>query len=84
MYFYLGMNPKSVGLAKVQEPITSQTDKTFDEINELSMDEKTIEIEQQEMLEQTFLLDPTMTFAEVATYYGIDVLDFVRYECGET
>lgn len=82
------MNPKSVGSTKVQEPIKKPQlelpDKTFDEINELSMDEKTIEIEQQEMLEQSFLLDPTMKFSEVATYYGIDVQDFVRYECGET
>jgi len=86
------MNPKSVGVLKIQEPIKSEDvvpTKTFNE-NDVSsmdsMDEKNSDsaIEEDGMLEQAFLLDPSITVGQVATDYGIDVLDFVRYECGET
>lgn len=51
-----------------------------------SIDEKksNSKIEEEGMLEQDFLLDTSCTVGQVATDYGIDILDFVRYECGET
>lgn len=86
------MNPKSVGVLNIQEPIKPQEvipAKTFNENDDSSMDsidEKNSDsiIEEDGMLEQPFLLDPSITVGQVATDYGIDVLDFVRYECGET
>lgn len=88
--FDLGMNPKSVGVLKTDEPVKPQdvvVDKMIKENEDSSLDnvdEKKSEIEEDGMLEQDFLLDPSMTVGQVATDYGIDVLDFVRYECGET
>lgn len=90
--FYLGMNPKSVGVLKIHEPIKSEDvvpAKTFNENDDSSLDsidDKNSDstIEEDGMLEQAFLLDPSITVGQVATDYGIDVLDFVRYECGET
>lgn len=86
------MNPKSVGVLSIQEPIKSQevvAAKTFNENDDSSLDnidEKQSEsaFEEDGMLEQAFLLDPSITVGQVATDYGIDILDFVRYECGET
>jgi len=86
------MNPKSVGVLSIQEPIKSQevvTAKTFNENDDSSLDnidekQSESEFEEDGMLEQAFLLDPSITVGQVATDYGIDILDFVRYECGET
>jgi len=86
------MNPKSVGVLSIQEPIKSQevvAAKTLNENDDSSLDnidEKQSEsaFEEDGMLEQAFLLDPSITVGQVATDYGIDILDFVRYECGET
>jgi translation elongation factor EF-Ts len=86
------MNPKSVGVLNIHEPIKSQevvAPKTLNENDDSSMDsidEKSSEstIEEDGMLEQAFLLDPSITVGQVATDYGIDILDFVRYECGES
>lgn len=88
----IGMNPKSVGVLSIQEPIKSQevvAAKTLNENDDSSLDnidEKQSEsaFEEDGMLEQAFLLDPSITVGQVATDYGIDILDFVRYECGET
>lgn len=86
------MNPKSVGVLSIQEPIKSQEvvpAKTFNENDDSSLDnidekQSESEFEEDGMLEQAFLLDPSITVGQVATDYGIDILDFVRYECGET
>lgn len=89
------MNPKSVGVLKIHgsvetnsseatvkdEKLDTQNDEdSLDNANILKLDS---EIEDG-MLEQDFLLDPSVTVGQVATDYGIDVLDFVRFECGET
>lgn len=86
------MNPKCVGVLKTCEPVEPQEvvpDITFSENDDTSIDsvdkkKSNSNIEEDGMLEQDFLLDPSMTVGQVATDYGIDVLDFVRYECGET
>lgn len=86
------MNPKCVGVLKTDEPVKSQdvvVDNIINENEDSSLDnidekKSNSEIEEDGMLEQDFLLDPSMTVGQVATDYGIDVLDFVRYECGET
>lgn len=84
------MNPKCVGVLETHEPvkkIESVPDITFSENDDTSLDnvkENENDIEEDGMLEQAFLLDPSLTVGQVATDYGIDVLDFVRYECGET
>lgn len=89
------MNPKSVGVLKTQSPMetnsseaavkdekldTENDEDSLDNVNTLKSDS---EIEDG-MLEQNFLLDPSVTVGQIATDYGIDVLDFVRFECGET
>ncbi|XP_050438215.1 elongation factor Ts, mitochondrial [Adelges cooleyi] len=86
----IGMNPKSVGvlgpyeLTKSQDKVNDENDST--EIQDtVNVDEKpSDEIEEDGMLEQAFLLDPSLTVGQVATDYGIDILDFVRFECGES
>jgi len=87
------MNPKSVGVLKIHEPIKSEEvvpAKTFNEndddssMDSIDENNSNSTIEEDGMLEQAFLLDPSITVGQVATDYGIDVLDFVRYECGET
>lgn len=86
------MNPKCVGVLKTNESVTSKEsapDITFvenDDTSVDSLDEKksASEVEEDGMLEQDFLLDPSCTVGQVATDYGIDILDFVRYECGES
>jgi elongation factor Ts len=86
------MNPKSVGVLKTDDSVIFKdvaTNKNVNENEDSSLDnidenKSNSEIEEDGMLEQDFLLDPSMTVGQVATDYGIDVLDFVRYECGET
>lgn len=86
------MNPKCVGVLKTNESVKSQKpapDITFMEndestINSLDDKKSASEVEEDGMLEQDFLLDPSCTVGQVATDYGIDILDFVRYECGES
>jgi len=86
------MNPKCVGVLKTLEhfepnaPIESSDEKLDEHDNSSidSVDEKKSNSEvEDEMLEQDFLLDPSITVRQVANCYGIDVLDFVRFECGE-
>lgn len=89
------MNPKFVGVLKTQGPMetnsseatvsdekldTQNDEDSLDNVNTLKLDSKI----EDGMLEQDFLLDPSVTVGQVATDYGIDVLDFVRFECGET
>lgn len=86
----LGMDPKTVGALKTHEPvksekeeipenIISENDDSLDNVDQKKPDTKV----EDGMLEQDFLLDPSITVGQVATDYGIDILDFVRYECGE-
>lgn len=87
------MNPKCVGVLKTIDetvkPPDVLPDITFTESNDSSMDDNIDEKkfnnknEEDGMLEQDFLLDPSLTVGQVANDYGIDILDFVRYECGE-
>lgn len=86
------MNPKCVGVLKTDESVKSQAPKP--DITFMENDENTIDnlddknsaskVEEDGMLEQDFLLDPSCTVGQVASDYGIDILDFVRYECGES
>lgn len=85
------MNPKCVGVLKTDESVKSQAptpDITFEENDESKIDsldnKNSAKVEEDGMLEQDFLLDPSCTVGQVATDYGIDILDFVRYECGES
>ncbi|XP_050528888.1 elongation factor Ts, mitochondrial [Daktulosphaira vitifoliae] len=85
----IGMNPKIVGVLRTYESPKSQDEiinnDTLTVNEDTSVDErKNVEFEEDGMLEQAFLLDPSLTVGQVATEYGIDVLDFVRYECGES
>lgn len=89
------MNPKCVGVLKTNEPLKSilpvveiSEEKLNDQSDDASLDnideKKSNSDVEDGMLEQDFLLDPSVTVGQVATDYGIDVLDFVRFECGET
>lgn len=87
------MNPKAVGvldthkLNKSPEVVPDITyNENDDSLLDTNIDENKLqsEVENHNMLEQDFLLDPSITVGQVVTDYGIDVIDFVRYECGET
>jgi len=84
------MNPKTIGDYRLHEPVTSQLVPgiIFRENNKVSienLDEKKSEIdEKQNILEQDFLLNPCMTVGQIVMDHEIVLLDFVRYECGET
>jgi len=88
--FNLGMNPKGIGEHKSSEPIVPQKepDVTFSENSDTllhDLDEKKLEvIEKQNVLEQDFLLNPSMTVGQIVTDHDIVLLDFVRYECGDS
>lgn len=86
------MNPKCVGVLKTivpfekNSPIETSDEKlsVHDDSSIDSVDQKTSRSDiEDEMLEQDFLLDPSITVRQVANCYGIDILDFVRFECGE-
>lgn len=85
------MNPKSVGIPNTdapnrpQEPIETLELNDSDDSSMDNIDEKTpdSEIEENRMLNQVFLLDSSFTVGQVANDYGIEVVDFERYECGE-
>lgn len=48
-------------------------------------DEKSSEPEEEKLLvHQEFLNDPSKTVAQVLEEEAIEIVDFVRYECGET
>lgn len=86
------MNPKVVGTLDTHQKSNKSPevvpDITFNENDDSSLDnvdEKLqSDVEKDSMLEQDFLLDPSITVGQVVTDYGIDVIDFVRYECGQT
>lgn len=90
------MDPKTVGALKTHEPVKSKKEvpdnssiENYDSLEDIdnthrSVDQKKADTKIEDgMLEQDFLLDPSMTVGQVSTDYGIDILDFVRYECGE-
>lgn len=35
------------------------------------------------MIHQEFLLDPNITVSQVISDVGIELIDFIRYECGQ-
>jgi len=84
------MNPKTIGEHTIRKPAISQLVPgiIFNENNETSLDnldEKKSEIdEEQNILEQDFLLNPCMTVGQIVLDHEIVLLDFIRYECGET
>lgn len=74
------MNPKCVGIYDTLKPKISEEQ---DDSDNFSMDDVKSEVDDNQMLNQIFLLDSSMTVGQVANDYDIKIIDFVRYECGE-
>jgi len=82
----IGMNPKAIGEHKYLEPEISRDvpGVVFNENDDTSLDENKSEIdEKQNILEQDFLLNSSVTVGQIVTDHEIILIDFVRYECGE-
>ncbi|XP_002733702.1 elongation factor Ts, mitochondrial-like [Saccoglossus kowalevskii] len=89
----VGMSPTSIGTAKPVEELkpvsetkpVEETKKSDEEDgeDEESTPSQSWTIDETEMLKQEFLLDPSITVAELLQQEGVQVLDFIRYECGE-
>ncbi|XP_035661540.1 elongation factor Ts, mitochondrial [Branchiostoma floridae] len=77
----VGMSPLTVGeMPEVREEEGEKKDGDKQDEEERSTDS---DEDETQMLRQTFLLDPTMTVGEMTRQQGIELLDFVRFECGE-
>jgi len=77
----IGMNPQSIGniadvVEKVEEPLAKDDDDESHLVREVD--------DESRLVHQDFLVDPLVTVADFLQQYGITVMDFVRYECGET
>lgn len=82
-----GMNPVKIEASPDDPPPTPAVE-VKPEVQDPTDDEEQIAVKGDEdetiMMRQTFLLDPDRTVADVVAEGGISVLDFVRFECGET
>lgn len=81
------MNPVKIEASPDDPPPTPPVE-VKPAVQDLTDDEEQIatKVDEDEtiMMRQTFLLDPDRTVADVVAEGGIRVLDFVRFECGET
>ncbi|GAB6028241.1 hypothetical protein CHUAL_002428 [Chamberlinius hualienensis] len=91
----IGMNPKIVGSpyvqtskAEISEEETIETsekshDGDSEDFNSDVANDSSTKEDETRMLYQEFLSDSSMTVGDFAIQNGIEVLDFVRFECGE-
>ncbi|XP_078702161.1 elongation factor Ts, mitochondrial-like isoform X2 [Branchiostoma floridae x Branchiostoma belcheri] len=81
----VGMNPLTVGEMPEIRQEEEEKKKSGDGDNRDEEEGSSTDSDENEtqMLRQTFLLDPTMSVGELVRQQGIELLDFVRFECGE-
>ncbi|XP_071488554.1 elongation factor Ts, mitochondrial-like [Diadema antillarum] len=84
----VGMNPLRIGVYTPPDPEVQtkeeQTQPPSESSEETSPPPPAAETESDEMLNQEYLLDPSLTVGELLQQENIQVLDFVRFECGES
>lgn len=71
----IGMNPQEIGEIDEQQ--------NTDPVSSGSSNENADEVEETRMIHQEFLTDPSITVGDFLQQYGIKMLDFARYECGQ-
>ncbi|XP_077997488.1 elongation factor Ts, mitochondrial-like [Glandiceps talaboti] len=85
----VGMSPTSIGnlddvkerKPEVKDVVETSSEDSTDEPAESTTESWTID--ESEMVKQEFLLDPSITVGELLKEEGVEVMDFVRYQCGE-
>lgn len=93
------MNPKEIGSldapqpAPIKEDISVHENKVSSESNVENPEEnenesgfvprQTGEVDETVLVNQEFLLDPDLTVREFLVQNSVEVVDFVRFECGE-
>lgn len=95
-YFVPGMNPKEIG--SMEQPVVAQQGEKPNVVVEssgvnqdssvaVSNEEEgkpDAEIDETVLVNQEFLLDPDITVREFLIQNSIEVLDYIRFECGES
>ncbi|CAL1547727.1 unnamed protein product [Lymnaea stagnalis] len=86
----VGMNPKTVCEYIPRENKKPVEEKRFDEEDIFNEDgsseaavQMQVEVEEDKLLNQEFLLDTTMTVGELVSINGVEILQFRRFACGE-
>ncbi|XP_064598400.1 elongation factor Ts, mitochondrial-like [Liolophura sinensis] len=90
----VGMNPKVIGergeeptSEKVSRPTEadneSESKSNPDGSDEEEVPKEKVKVEENRLIYQEYLLDTSITMGEFMENNCVDVLDFVRYECGE-
>ena len=82
------VEPKKIPEPELKPPSQgrSETDPLFIKYEDEEDDSnytKSLEADEHILVNQEFLLDPDITVREFLVQNSIEVLDFVRYECGE-
>ena len=81
--------PKKKEAPKIQEPAPSDGEKKDEEYNPYGdfdntvTDDNLVDMSEEEMIHQPFLLDPQVLVRDVLLETGITVKDFVRFEVGQ-
>jgi len=76
------------GEKKIQEATKASEKESLPADSEAVVDADTVistapEVDETTLLNQEFLLDPDLTVREFVIQNNIEVVDFVRFECGE-
>lgn len=86
----VGMNPKVIGergeeLTEKPSDLDNESESTRnpDDSDGEEMPKEKVKVEENRLIYQEYLLDNSITMGEFMDNNCVDVLDFVRYECGE-
>ncbi|XP_033629381.1 elongation factor Ts, mitochondrial-like [Asterias rubens] len=84
----VGMSPVTIGEFAEVKPVTPEAPPKIEELKQHESEQDAPpEKEQQvetEMLKQEYLLDPTMTVGDLVRQENLEIIDFARFECGES
>lgn len=87
----VGMNPLRIGVYTPPDPeVVASKDSqnpppaSQEQSDEESPPPETTETETDEMVNQEYLLDPSLTIGELLHQENVEVVDFARFECGES
>ncbi|XP_070563364.1 elongation factor Ts, mitochondrial-like [Ptychodera flava] len=90
----VGMSPTSIGTFDDEKEIKTEAKREGEEKDRTSEDQtdgdteearptESWTIDETEMVKQEFLLDPSVKVGELLKEEGVEIVDFVRYQCGE-
>lgn len=92
------MNPVKIGEIKLEEmsenkpeqiieekPVEKSEDTLEDNLIDIIEEKKSHKKEEEtSLMQQEFLMDPEISVGQLVTDTGINIVDFVRFECGES